>query len=102
MGTLHIDPPTPTWAQAAADAAAEAAQGAEAPLVLPDGTAAVLMSLSRVVQLHEQLDGFRETRSILGSRRSRTRLLRGLADVTAGRTHGAAAAAALARHPGRR
>lgn len=100
---MHVDPPTPTWAQAAADAAAEAAQGAEAPLVLPDGTAAVLVSKSRLVQLHAQLDGLRETRTILGSRRSRTRPLRGLADVTAGRTHAAAdAAAALARHPGRR
>lgn len=103
VSTLHADPPTPTWAQAAADAAAEAAEGAEASLILPDGTAAVLMSKSRVIYLHEQLDGLRETHSIVGSRRSRTRLLRGLADVTAGRTHTAAdAAAALARHPGRR
>jgi len=103
VSTAHADPPSPTWAQAAADAAAQAAEGGEAVLVLPDGTAAVLMSKSRVVQLHDQLDGLGETRSVLGSRRSRTRLLRGLADVTAGRTHGAAdAAAALARHPGRR
>ncbi len=103
VSTAHADPPSPTWAQAAADAAAQAAEGGEAVLVLPDGTAAVLMSKSRVVELHDQLDGLGETRSVLGSRRSRTRLLRGLADVTAGRTHSAAdAAAALARHPGRR
>jgi len=103
VSTVHADPPSPTLAQAAAHAAAQAAEGGEASLVLPDGTAAVLMSKSRVVELHDQLDGLGETRSVLGSRRSRTRLLRGLADVTAARTHGAAdAAAALARHPGRR
>lgn len=103
VSTLHAAPPTPSWAQAAADAAAYAADGAEAPLTLPDGTAAVLMSKSRAAHLHDQVDGLLETRQILRSRRSRSRLVRGLADLAAGRTHdAAAAAAALARHPGRR
>lgn len=98
MSTLHAAPPSPAWAQAAADAAAEVSHGGQAPLTLPDGTPAVLMPAA----LRDHLEGSQETLDILRSRRSRTRLVRGLSDLTAGRTHdNRAAADALARHPGR-
>lgn len=87
--------PAASWALAAA----EVSHGAEAALVLPDGTAAVLMPAARATELRERLTRAEETASFLRTRQSRRNVTRGLTDIAAGRTGTLdSLGAALARH----
>ena len=102
MSTVHAAPPTPAWAQAAADAAEEVAHGGKAQLTLPDGTPAVLMPQASAAELHRGLTAAAETAGFLRTRWSRARVRRGLRDIAEGRNADVAdLEAALARHPGR-
>lgn len=102
MSTVHASPPSAAWAQAAADAAEEVANGGEVQLTLPDGTAAVLMPQARAVELHRALTAAADTADFLRTRRSRARVVRGLRDITEVRTADVADLhTALTRHPGR-
>ncbi len=102
--SITTAPPTPDtvaadlaadWAQAAA----EVSRGAEAALVLPDGTAAVLMPAVRATELHERLARAEETATFLRTRHSRRNVTHGLRDAAAGRTGTLdSLGAALARH----
>lgn len=84
-----------SWAQAAA----EVSHGAEAAVVLPDGTAAVLMPAARATELRERLARAEETASFLRTRQSRRNVTRGLTDIASGRTGTLdSLGAALARH----
>jgi len=87
--------PAASWALAAA----KVSRGAEAALVLPDGTAAVLMPAARATELRERLARAEETASFLRTRQSRRNVTRGLTDIAAGRTGTLdSLGAALARH----